>query len=425
MKITIHRGIDQIGGCITEIESSKGTKILIDLGHNLPDGESVAHDLYDEKSNIETLLDGVSHIFYSHYHSDHIGFESKVPDKIQQHIGSLSLKMIRNLREHMTYADSLKEEAYKSLSALERFDEYESNKRKVYGDIAITPLPVSHSAIDAHMFFIECDGKTILHTGDFRDNGYNGKEMFEEIKSYISQSIDILITEGTLLSRNNPKMITEYQLKEKAEQLLNKYKYAFVLCSSMDADRLCSFFKASHDRDTKRRIIADSYQVKQIITVKKNIHKKPYKDIFAYPYERYRNNELNLMKENGFLMFVRHSETFEKYIDNTIKTLNINPKDIVFIYSKFSGYINKNHKAYNSSLYKFINRYNWNIEQLHTSGHASKEALTEICNTTNPNYAIIPIHKEGKGSMSLLELKTHCPIIEETTKIKDIEIIIK
>lgn len=131
------------------------------------------------------------------------------------------------------------------------------------------------------------------------------------------------------------------------------------------------------------------------------------------------------MLNSGFLMFVRHSKTFEKYIDDTIKSLNINPKDIVFIYSKFSGYINKNHKAYNSSLYKFINRYNWNIEQLHTSGHASKEALTEICNTTNPNYAIIPIHKEGKGSMSLLELKTHCPIIEETTKIKDIEIIIK
>ena len=38
MKITIHRGLNQIGGCITEIQSLSGTKILIDLGHNLPDG---------------------------------------------------------------------------------------------------------------------------------------------------------------------------------------------------------------------------------------------------------------------------------------------------------------------------------------------------------------------------------------------------
>ena len=31
MTITIHRGINQIGGCITEIASASGTKILIDL----------------------------------------------------------------------------------------------------------------------------------------------------------------------------------------------------------------------------------------------------------------------------------------------------------------------------------------------------------------------------------------------------------
>ena len=35
MTITIHRGINQIGGCITEIASASGKKILIDLGHNL------------------------------------------------------------------------------------------------------------------------------------------------------------------------------------------------------------------------------------------------------------------------------------------------------------------------------------------------------------------------------------------------------
>jgi len=34
-KITVYRP-NQIGGCITEIESSKGTKIIIDVGSNLP-----------------------------------------------------------------------------------------------------------------------------------------------------------------------------------------------------------------------------------------------------------------------------------------------------------------------------------------------------------------------------------------------------
>lgn len=44
MKITIHRGQNQIGGCITEIESGSGTRILIDLGHNLPEGDTPSED---------------------------------------------------------------------------------------------------------------------------------------------------------------------------------------------------------------------------------------------------------------------------------------------------------------------------------------------------------------------------------------------
>ena len=35
MKITIHRGIDQIGGCVTEYEN-KGGKLFVDYGEQLP-----------------------------------------------------------------------------------------------------------------------------------------------------------------------------------------------------------------------------------------------------------------------------------------------------------------------------------------------------------------------------------------------------
>lgn len=35
MNLIIHRGADQIGGCITEI-STENCKILIDFGSNLP-----------------------------------------------------------------------------------------------------------------------------------------------------------------------------------------------------------------------------------------------------------------------------------------------------------------------------------------------------------------------------------------------------
>ena len=54
MKITIHRGIDQIGGCITEI-ATNNTRILIDLGQNLPDNEGNINDPLATKEEIEKL----------------------------------------------------------------------------------------------------------------------------------------------------------------------------------------------------------------------------------------------------------------------------------------------------------------------------------------------------------------------------------
>jgi ribonuclease J len=48
MKITIHRGSHQIGGCITEIESN-GYKAFIDFGEQLPGTEI-------EERRLEELL---------------------------------------------------------------------------------------------------------------------------------------------------------------------------------------------------------------------------------------------------------------------------------------------------------------------------------------------------------------------------------
>ena len=96
MKIRIHRGANQIGGCITEIQSSKGTRILIDLGHNLP-GESEQQDEFDDPSNLSALLEGISGIIYTHNHCDHLGFFDRVPIDVPQYIGEMSREIILNI----------------------------------------------------------------------------------------------------------------------------------------------------------------------------------------------------------------------------------------------------------------------------------------------------------------------------------------
>ena len=90
IRIKIHRGTHQIGGCATEIECD-GERILIDLGANLPGSDEEAA-ISDSK-----LLDSVfgvhrkrhfDAILFSHYHGDHYGLYKEIPEGIPLYIVS-------------------------------------------------------------------------------------------------------------------------------------------------------------------------------------------------------------------------------------------------------------------------------------------------------------------------------------------------
>lgn len=408
MKITIHRGTNQIGGCITEIQSAKGDKILIDFGHNLPEGDKPAQDKYDDDENVLKLLEGVSDVYYTHYHGDHISFDSEIYRAgVTQHIGALSLKMVKTLKRHMTKAEALKVSANNSLEALERFKTYTATVTETVGDIRITPYFVSHSAIDAHMFLIECDGITVLHTGDFRDHGYMGGGLMKNLKvNVVPKHVDVIITEGTMLARKDEKVLSEWDIQNETKSLMSQYKNAFVLCSSTDVDRFVSMFQATkhqrnrRDSDYPRWFVTDAYQGDQILNIKNNLN-GIYSDII---FKVYNKDFLPNMVKNGFTMLVRNTKTFEKYLAEIVPHIDLN--ETVFIYSQFKGYIDPTHSAFKQSTYDFVHKYKWHLKELHTSGHASCKTLAEVCNLVNPSLAIIPIHKEADTDFASLPMSS-------------------
>lgn len=69
MKLTIHRGTNQIGGCVTEIESG-GYRVFIDFGEQLPGTEKALLQPIDGLTCGDVTK---SVLFISHYHGDHIG----------------------------------------------------------------------------------------------------------------------------------------------------------------------------------------------------------------------------------------------------------------------------------------------------------------------------------------------------------------
>lgn len=406
MKIKIHRGANQIGGCITEIESSKGDKILIDFGHNLPEGDEKAYDKYDNNSDaLREVLQGVSDVYYTHFHGDHIAFEYEIYKAgVTQHIGDLSLTMMKTKKNHMLPADSLREQATKSLEALEHFKIYKPAKTETVGNISITPYFVSHSIADAYMFLIECDGVTILHTGDFREHGYMGGGLQKNLKvNIVPKNVDVLITEGTMLARGGETVPTEWDLQKEATEIFGKYKNSFVLCSSTDADRIVTMYQATRRQKRNRWFVTDTYQRDQIKNIKHSLD-GIYSAIKCRDIVRFHDDVLPDMLKDGFTMLVRNTATFKKLIAEIVPQIDL--QQTVFVYSQFDGYIDKKHSAFMQSTYDFVHLYNWDIRHLHTSGHASQQTLAAVCNLVNPSLAIIPIHREADTDFSSLPISS-------------------
>ena len=389
MTITIHRA-NQIGGCIIIIEHD-GCKIIIDLGSNLPGNAS--EEL--SKEDIATITEGANAIFYTHYHGDHTGLHHLVDIKIPQYIGpgakEVMLCKYQALSKHGDFSEEL-ESTEKMLS-------YTAGHQILYNGcdkIKVTPYFVSHSAFDAFMFLIECNGKKILHTGDFRKHGYLGKGLFPTLTKYVGE-VDILITEGTMLGRKQEDVVSENEIKQNVIDALKRHKYVFALGSSTDLDRLSSFHAAC--KQTGREFVVDPYQKSVLDVFTRYAGKKSDLFVFDKCFEpvTYKSSKIiSYLKDKGFLMPIR-SSMIER-VKSIIEDYGL--EEPWLIYSMWNGYAEEGKEYSNADVIGIRNLFGDRIFDgtyagFHTSGHADVETLEEVCATVNPRIGVIPIHKDA------------------------------
>lgn len=423
MKITIHRGINQIGGCITEIATEK-SRILIDLGQNLPDGNGNVIDSFANTDSIQKITSGIDAILYTHYHGDHIGLFEYVPDEIKQYIGSVAKEVVICKHKRLGYIEGRKEQSEMEISKLERMISYEALDKILIGDICITPFLVSHSAYDAYMFLIEAEGKRILHTGDFRDHGYLGKGLIPTIKSYIISkgNVDFLITEGTMLSRLDERLKSENELKNDVVKVMKKFKNVFVMCSSTDMERLSTYYAANKSQ-FGRPFVCDDFQKGILEIFSNSAGKKSEMFVFdkVYDFRKTNSKLIDWMKDKGFCMMVRATNKYSDYWEALAPIIDMN--ETVLIYSMWKEYINPKSKHAKKEYLDFISKFP-QVQKIHSSGHASAECLTEVCNLVNPSLGIIPIHSEKSNEYIKLDIKEELKskIIVETRTVDGVTV---
>ena len=367
MEVIIHRGTHQIGGCATEYRTNK-TRIFIDFGAELDSDNARPFDI-EGVTKCKTNCDAV---FFTHYHGDHMGLLDTINDDVPLYMGVASKGIAKILNDRLSKAPNIKSYDIERIENIKTFDVAQP---VVIGDIKITPYTVDHSAYDAYMFKIEADGKTVLHTGDFRTHGFRGKGVKATLEKYVG-NVDALICEGTTLNRTEVKCETENDLKNRIKSVLEKNKYVFVVCSSTNIDRLagiCSVIPRG------KYCICDKYQLSVIEYIRDYAGDRSS----LYSFDKtlfYSENLDEKMNDKGFCMFVRSGNPEHKRIMEMYKD-----KNPVVIYSMWKGYLEQ------ENIKQFLDGY---IRlDMHTSGHADSDAIKMVIDTVQPEV-VIPMHTE-------------------------------
>ena len=119
MTITIHRGTDQIGGCVTEYEYNDW-RLFVDYGEELPGGPKTG----------ELQVDGLTHgdlsksaLLITHYHGDHIGSITKLPKDLPIYMGKVGRDIQMVVSNHLKSVNNAHHEMLERLPSFRTFRE--------------------------------------------------------------------------------------------------------------------------------------------------------------------------------------------------------------------------------------------------------------------------------------------------------------
>ena len=386
MNIKIHRGTHQIGGCVTEYEYD-GWRLFVDYGEELPGGPK-SGDL-----RIEGLTHGdisKSTLLITHYHGDHIGCITKLPEELPVYIGKVGREIQLLLSDHLKSVDGIHQEM---LARLQYANTFEAGKEFSFGPFCILPITIDHSAFDAYAFKIEAGGVCAFHTGDFRTHGFRSKKLPEIIQKYVGE-VDYVVCEGTNVVRSDLTNLTERELQQQFEEQFKTNKGNVVYLASTNIDRVFSLYHAA--LRAGRVFLVDAYQ-KQIMDVV--IQKDPlWGKSSLYRYGKY--EPMVLMYDKGQFLV---ADKFKAFLDKKgyVLIARSNPRFDILVerilgekqkyLSMWKGYVKEGTETYNKNLADSLGK---DFKYMHTSGHSDMNGIREVFRLLQPK-AVIPIHTDA------------------------------
>jgi ribonuclease J len=247
--VTVYRGSNEIGGNCVELATTK-SRLILDVGMPLSEMADSGTSKRRKADRDYLIYCGailpipglfapgpeIDGILLGQAHGDDFGLIEYTRSEIPVYLSGGAGKML------MSGA------LFAGQSELPR------NRRKVLlpgkarriGDFSVTAYLVDHSSYGSAAFLIEAGGKRIVYCGDLRLKDRE-PAMAEQLLEAIHQApLDLLIMEGTSLSRGREPGLGE---KDVEEQLVRSLKetsgLALTMFSPQNVDRLATCYRAA------------------------------------------------------------------------------------------------------------------------------------------------------------------------------------
>jgi ribonuclease J len=405
LTITPYGGLGEIGMNCMLIETEKSA-ILVDCGLMFSELEHFGVEfVLPNFSHLLRKKDKIKAVICTHGHEDHIG--------------ALSFAMKAGLRapiwsSHFTslmIRERLKEVGMHEEVPLNVFN---SGGPVQLGDIRVTPASVNHSIIDAMALFIDTPMGKIVHTGDFKlDASPFFGDVFEWdlFKKAGDEGVLLLLSDSTNVEREH-HALQDADIATRLEELFVKAQGLVVVSMfSSNVGRMANIFKIAkklgkkialtgrsmeqnvrlaHERgaiDLDASLIigineVDQYDRRKVLVLSTGCQGEPRSALNRMAHGEHGDVSLR----EGDLIVLSSSEIpgNEVSISKLVNQLFLSGADVLYDA----------------------------IEDVHTSGHATRPELKKMLEMVRPRY-FIPVHGEYRHLVHHARLAAETGVREE------------
>ena len=398
--ITPYGGLGEIGMNCMLIETETSA-ILIDCGLMFSELDHFGVEfVIPNFSHLLAKKDKIRAIFATHGHEDHIGaiaFAMKAGVRAPIYASEFTSLMIRERLRESGMLEAAKLNVLNPGSRIE------------LGDLKVSATSVNHSIIDSYALFIDTPIGKIIHTGDFKMDAspYFGDVMdHSEFKKAGDEGVLLLMSDSTNVEREH-HMLQDDHITKRFEDLFKKAE-GMILVSmfSSNVGRMANIFELAHKMGKKIALTGRSMEQNVKLAHERGVIS--FDSNLFIPIDQIKKYDRNKLIVMSTGCQGEPRSAMNRIAHNEHAHVKLSQGDLVIFSSSqipgnevsISKLLNELFKSGADILYDAI-------EDVHTSGHATRPELKKMLEMVKPKY-FIPIHGEYR------HLVHHANLAEET-----------